>query len=163
MAAEASFEKAANGFVAMAHKIAWATVATVDNHDRPRTRVLHPLWDFSDGVLTGVIATGPTPAKTADLANSPFLSCGYWSPDQDVCRADCKVEWAFDDATCVETWDRFKTAPAPVGYDPAIIPAWSEGPTSPAFAVLKLQPYRLRIMPGTLMTAGEGELLTWSN
>ena len=37
-------------------------------------------------------------------------------------------------------WDLFREAPAPVGYDPAIIPPWSGGPTTGAFAVLRLTP-----------------------
>ena len=49
----------------------------------------------------------------------------------------------------------------PVGYDPAIIPFWADGPSSDQFAVLRLAPYRLRVMPGTTMTAGTGEVLTW--
>jgi hypothetical protein len=38
---------------------------------------------------------------------------------------------------------------------------WTDGPTSDEFAVLRLTPYRLRVMPGTVMTKGEGEVLTW--
>ena len=58
-------------------------------------------------------------------------------------------------------WHRFADAPAPVGYSPSVIPGWEE-PTSPAFGVLRLLPHRLRLMPGSLMLAGEGELLTWT-
>ena len=52
--------------------------------------------------------------------------------------------------------------PAPVGYDPAIIPAW-EKPTSDAFAALKLEPWRLRVFPGTALLSGGtvGEVLVW--
>ena len=49
-----------------------------------------------------------------------------------------------------------------VGYDPRIIPMWREGPTSEQFAALRLSPYRLRVMPGTVMTTGEGASLHWS-
>ena len=59
-----------------------------------------------------------------------------------------------------EGWDRFANGPAPVGYDPAIIPMWPN-PEVPEFGVLRLTPRRLRVMPGTMMTAGAGELLTW--
>ena len=31
-------------FVAIAHRVVWATVATVDRRSRPRSRVLHPIW-----------------------------------------------------------------------------------------------------------------------
>jgi hypothetical protein len=32
---------------------------------------------------------------------------------------------------------------------------------APDFGILRLSPHRLRVMPGTLMLAGQGELLTW--
>jgi hypothetical protein len=58
-------------------------------------------------------------------------------------------------------WDKFANGPEPVGYDPTIIPMWKDGPTSKEFAVLRLTPYRLRVMPGPVMTKGEGEVLLW--
>ncbi len=32
-------------FLDIAHRIVWASVATVDRRDRPRSRVLHPIWE----------------------------------------------------------------------------------------------------------------------
>ena len=58
-------------------------------------------------------------------------------------------------------WDRFLTAPAPVGYDPSIIPPWTS-PEADAFGVLRLEPTRLRVRPGSVMLRGTGEVLTWS-
>ena len=60
-------------------------------------------------------------------------------------------------------WQKFASAPQPVGYDPAIIPQWKDGPTAEQFAVLRLAPYRLRVMPGSMLTAGRGEVLTWND
>ena len=144
-------------FVAMAHRIVWCSVATVDARKRPRSRILHPVWEWEDGELTGWIATGPTPLKRAHLDNSPHVSCNYWTANHDTCVAECQ----FDLADRERVWDLLKTAPPPVGYDPAIIPGW-EGPDSPAFAVLRLKPWRLRVMPGTAMLTGQGEVLTWT-
>ena len=151
----------APAFVEMAHRIVWCSVASVDERDRPRSRILHPIWEWDGSMLEGRIATSPTPVKRAHLERSPYLSCSYWTPDHDTCIAECHATWAFDDATCIETWDRFKHGPAPVGYDPGSIPPWAGGPTSDAFAVLQLQPWRLRVMPGTVMLGTGGELLTW--
>jgi general stress protein 26 len=153
----------APAFVEMAHRIVWATVATVDDQGRPRSRVLHPLWQWDGTSLVGWIATGPTPTKVAHLSHSPYVSVGYWSPDQDTCTAECRATLIDeDDDTRVWLWDAFVNAPAPVGYDPAIIPPWSGGPTSPAFVALRLEPWWLRVQPGALM-AGDStaKILHW--
>ena len=36
----------APAFVELAHRIVWGTVATVDPEGRPRTRILHPIWEW---------------------------------------------------------------------------------------------------------------------
>ncbi|BCI51477.1 pyridoxamine 5'-phosphate oxidase [Mycolicibacterium litorale] len=151
----------APAFVDMAHAIVWASAATVDVNCRPRTRVLHPIWEWDGTDLFGWIATVPSPVKRAHLAAHPEMSLNYWAPSQDTCSADCLVEWYTDDDTRAAVWHRFANGPAPVGYDPYVIPQWSDGPTSDQFAVLRLTPYRLRVMPGTVMTQGGGEVLTW--
>ena len=56
----------------------------------------------------------------------------------------------------------FAEAPEPVRYDPANIPPWAGGPTSPAFAGLRLEPWRLRVMPGSITLGQGGEVLTWA-
>jgi hypothetical protein len=153
-------ERIAPAFVEMAHRIVWCTAATVDRAGRPRSRVLHPIWEWSDGHLVGWIATGPTPTKRAHLDASPYLSANYWDSSQDTCVAECRATWFFDDETRSRVWKTFESAPAPVGYDPSIIPGW-EAPTDDAFAALRLDPWRLRVFPGTVLLKGEGEVLSW--
>lgn len=157
----AELTEIAPAFVTMAHRIVWCSVATVDAEKRPRSRVLHPIWEFDGERLRGWIATGPTPIKRAHLDVSPYVSCNYWATDQDTCVAECAATWITDPAGKKAVWDRFVNAPQPVGYDPAMIPGW-ESPDSPAFAGLALDPWRLRVMPGTAMTSGTGEgTLVW--
>jgi len=139
----------------------WCSVATVDRQGRPRSRVLHPYWHWDGNDLVGWIGTGPTPAKRSDLEHSPFVSVSYWAPTQDTCTAQCNATWCLDDETCVRIWDLFKHAPAPVGYDPAIVPSWKDGPTSDAFAVLRLEPLQLRVLPGSILFGQGGEVLNW--
>lgn len=157
-----AYRETADAFMTMAHQIVWCTVATVDPDDRPRTRVLHPYWEWEGDRLVGWIATGPTALKQAALARSPHVSATYWTPSHDTCTVDAAATWHFDDVTCERVWNTLVNLPAPVGYDPAIIPPWADGPTSPAFAALRLDPYRLRVMPGTVMLEGRGELFHWS-
>ena len=157
-----SLEKIAPAFIEMAHSIVWASAATVDANGHPRSRVLHPIWEWDGTDLFGWIATVPSPVKKAHLAVHPQMSLNYLAPTHDTCSAECLVEWYLDDDTCGAVWDKFLNGPEPVGYDPRIIPHWIDGPTSDDFAALRLTPYRLRVMAGTVMTKGEGAPLTWS-
>ncbi len=150
----------APSFVEMAHRIVWCSVASVDAVGRPRSRVLHPIWEWNDGQLIGWIGTGPTPTKRAHLEASPYLSLNYWDSSQDTCVAECRAEWRFDSETRKQVWDAYKAAPPPLGYDPAIIPTW-DSPASDSFAVLRLEPWRLRVFPGSVLLAKQGDVLVW--
>lgn len=152
----------APAFIDMAHRIVWCTVATVDRSGRARTRVLHPIWEFDDGRLTGWIATSPQSLKAAHLEHQPEISLTYWDPTQDNCSAECVTSWETSDEARQAGWDRFANGPEPVGYDPSIIPGWT-GADVEAFGVLRLDPVRLRVMPGSVLLRGEGEVLTWSS
>ena len=149
-------------FIEIAHRIVWASVATIDRQDRPRSRLLHPYWEWDGRELVGWILTGPTPVKRAHLERSPFVSVNYWDASHDVATAECAATWVLDDDERTRLWRLFENAPSPVGYDPATIPAWKDGPTSDAFAALRLEPWRLRVMPGTVALEGRGDVLTWA-
>ena len=149
----------APAFVEMAHRIVWCSAATVDTRGRPFTRILHPLWVWDGSTLQGWVATRPTKLKRAHLDESPNVSLSYWTPTHDTCQAECRATWAFDAATRTKVWNLLKRAPAPVGYDPAIIPGWTS-PTAEGFAALRLEPWRLRVLPGAAMGSGGGAL-TW--
>jgi hypothetical protein len=155
-----ALDRIAPAFVAMAHSIVWAGAATVDAEGRPWSRVLHPLWTWDGEQLTGIVATSPLSPKAAHIAAHPHISFTYWRPSQDTCSAACDVAW--DDSVEGRTagWEALAHGPEPVGYDPAIVPGWDE-PTSPAFGILRLRPWRLHVMPGTVMLGQGGDVLTW--
>lgn len=156
----ADLPNVAQAFIEMAHRIVWCNAATVDAHGRPRSRILHPIWQWDGTELVGWIATSPTPAKRAHLAAHPYISLNYWAPSHDTCVAECRASWAFDDATRIMVWNLFRDGPAPVGYDPAIVPSWGS-PTAPAFAALRLEPWQLRVFPGTVLLNQGGTVLSW--
>lgn len=147
-------------FITMAHRIVWASVATVDTQGRPRSRILHPIWQWDGHRLVGWIATSPSPTKRAHLAAHPYASVNYWSPAHDTCVAECRAALVYDDATRVMVWNLFRHGPEPVGYDPAIVPSWP-GPTADAFAALRLEPWRLRVFPGSVLLGQGGRALVW--
>lgn len=130
-------------FLETAHRIVWCTVATVDSRGRPRSRILHPYWEFDGEELTGWIVTRPTPVKVRHLATTPYVSCSYWDPTQDVAIADCHAEWIAEVPTRQRVWELYRAAPEPLGFD-----FWSvfpDGPAGDTVALLRLTPYRLRI------------------
>ncbi|HRW04701.1 MAG TPA: hypothetical protein P5121_06390 [Caldilineaceae bacterium] len=81
----------APAFVEMAHRIVWCTVATVGSKGRPRSRILHPIWEWDGQTLVGWIGTSPTPTKRAHLAASDYASLSYWAQTHDTCVAECRV------------------------------------------------------------------------
>lgn len=150
----------APAFVAVAHRIVWATVATVDPTGQPRTRILHPIWEWDGVGLTGWIATGPTSPKARDLDHESRISLTYWDETHDVATADCETTWETDLEAKRAGWRRFAEGPEPVAYDPSIVAGW-DSPESDAFGILRLDPLRLRVFPGSLLLRGTGQLLTW--
>jgi hypothetical protein len=132
-----------NAFVAIAHRIVWCTVATVDRRGRPRSRILHPYWEQAEDGLTGWITTRPTPLKRTHLEHSPYLSCTYWDATHDAAVAECEASWVTDVETREHAWELFRTAPEPLGHDPSSI--WPDGPSTPDAGVLRLRPWRLRV------------------
>jgi hypothetical protein len=131
-------------FIAVAHRIVWCTVATVDRRNRPRSRVLHPYWELTGDGLVGWITTRPTPLKVAHLGHSPYVSCSYWDPAHDTAVAECHAEWVDDLAAKQRVWDLFRSTPEPLGHDPYKI--WPGGPGEHDAGVLKLTPWRLRVL-----------------
>jgi general stress protein 26 len=144
----ASFDQIADEFNARIQRIAWCTVSTVDRKGRPRSRILHPIWEGT----TGWIATAPQSHKAKHLAANPYVSLSYWDPQHQQVYVDAKAEWVDDAATKQRIWDLYKNTPPPLGYDPAMI--WQGGVTDPTYGLLKLTPWRLELyglaalMPG---------------
>jgi general stress protein 26 len=131
-------------FIAVAHRVVWCTVATVDRRGRPRSRILHPYWELTRDGLVGWVTTRPTPLKVAHLEHSPYVSCSYWDPQQDTAVAECHAEWVGDLAAKRRVWELFRTAPEPLGHDPGTI--WPQGPDAHDAGVLKLTPWRLKVL-----------------
>jgi Pyridoxamine 5'-phosphate oxidase len=139
-----SFQSIEEDFLRISAEVVWATVATVDSRGRPRTRILHPYWEVVDGRPVGWVATVRSPLKSKHLAANPFVSVSYWSPKQETAHADCRASWADDKRERV--WNLFLEAEPPLGYDPATLPQWKDGPLGGEFAVLRLDPWRVMIL-----------------
>jgi Pyridoxamine 5'-phosphate oxidase len=155
----------APAFAEMANDMVYCTLTTIDRRGRPRARIVHTMWEWDGASLAGWVGSLVTPMKTAHLRSNPYVSCNYWDGAEryDTCVAECRAELLLDEESRVEGWERFKAVPPPLGYDPAIIPQWKDGPMSPHWGVMRLEPWRVRVFPGVFAKTGgaEGEILTW--
>lgn len=84
----ASFQDIEDKFNETARRVVWCTFTTMDRQNRPRSRILHPVWDGT----TGWIATGRQSHKAKHLANNPFVSLSYWDQQHEQVHAECKAE-----------------------------------------------------------------------
>ena len=137
-------------FVAIAHRVVWCTLATVDGRGRPRSRLVHPVWTFEDGELVGRVCTRRSSPKSRHLAARPVASCSYWDPEHDVAVAECHA--AFDPDP-QRSWPVFAAFPSPVGFDPGTVFAGGTG--SPDAGVVLLRPWQLRWGLAADLAAGQ--------
>jgi hypothetical protein len=132
------FAVIADEFRARVERMVWCNVATVDARGRPRSRILHPLWEGA----TGWITTNPQSHKARHLADHPHVSLAYIADVAKPVYADCRVAWVDDPATKAHVWDLCRTTPEPVGFDPAPIYTSAD---HPKFGVLRLTPWRIEV------------------
>ena len=146
----ASFDDIRDEFNKRVSRIVWCTVTTVDRKDRPRSRILHPMWEGT----RGWIATGRNTLKTKHLARNPHVAVSYWDPQQQQVYAECLASWEDDPTEKRRIWELFKSTPLPYGYDPGMI--WQGGVEDPTFGVLKLEPQRIELSAlGDMMTGAQ--------
>lgn len=113
----ASFAEIEAEFIERAHQMVWCAVATVDANGRPRTRLLHPVWEGA----TGWITTRRHSPKAADLVRTPFVSLAYVADVTRPVYADCEARWEDEPGTKRRVWDLIASLSPPLGFDPAPI------------------------------------------
>lgn len=92
----------------------YCNVATVDPKGRPRSRVMHVVWD---GPI-GWVITDPASYKTRHLANNPFVSLAYISSPYKPVYVDCTAAWINETGEKQRVWELHQTIPPPLGFDP---------------------------------------------
>src|SRR5688572_3790957 len=100
-----SFAAFEQEFLQYTSTIVWCTASTVDRQDRPRSRMLHPIFKVVDGLPVGWVVTSKTPVKAAHLAAKPYMACSYWSPAHNTVLAECVASWVEDAPGKQQVWD----------------------------------------------------------
>lgn len=126
-------------FIERVHSIVWCTAATVDRQQRPRSRILHPIWEGS----TGWICTHRDSHKSKHLEHNPYLSLTYCTDIMRPIHVDCVTAWVDDLVEKRRVWALFKNTPPPLGFDPA---QDFVRPEHDNFGLLKLTPWRIALV-----------------
>ncbi|MET8340459.1 pyridoxamine 5'-phosphate oxidase family protein [Streptosporangium canum] len=141
-----SFAAIESEFNAFVGAIVYATMVTVDARNRPRTRVLIPIWENVDGTPLGWLATYRTPVKAAHIANNPHTNFSYWTQGNDSVAIDTVAAWVDDLPVKSHVWDLYKrTSPRGAGYN---LGNFWRSPADPKLHVLRLTPWRIQVIRG---------------
>ncbi|RJL30796.1 pyridoxamine 5'-phosphate oxidase family protein [Bailinhaonella thermotolerans] len=141
-----SFAEIESEFNAYVGAIVYATMVTIDSRNRPRTRVLIPIWENAGGRPRGWLATYKTPVKAAHLAGNPNTSFSYWRPGNNSVAIEAVASWVEDLEVKRRVWDLYRAgSPRGAGYD---LGGFWRSPADPKLHVLRLEPWRVQVIRG---------------
>ena len=133
-----SFAEIAPEFIERAHRMVWCDMATVGADGRPRTRVVHPVWEGDTAWVTSM-RTGP---KAEDIDRSPYVSIAYVSDPLKPAYAECVASWVEDREERIRIWQWIATHPEPLGYDTETMFGSYD---VPGLTMLRLHPWKIRL------------------
>lgn len=143
-----TFARIQRTFLAYITDIQYCTMVTVDTRNRPRARVMLPIWEIVDERPVGWLAAYKTPVKAGHLARNPFTTYSYWSPRQNAVHIDAVSSWIDDPKVKDYGWNLYRAGSPPgLGYDP--IGFWRGGPTDPEYHLIRIDPWRVQVLRGT--------------
>jgi hypothetical protein len=108
------FEDLQEEFMRRVSQAVYCVMATIDLKKRPRSRVLHPVWD---GPI-GWVITDPQSHKAKHLARHPAISLAYIQDPLKPVFVDCIAAWVDDTSEKHRIWELHKSLPSPLGFDP---------------------------------------------
>lgn len=101
-------------FMHRVNQAVYCMMATVDQQNRPRTRVMHPIWEGS----IGWVISWPQAHKAKHLAHNPHVSLAYLPDKAKPVYVECVAQWIEDRAEKQRVWAFHQTLPPPLGFDP---------------------------------------------
>jgi uncharacterized pyridoxamine 5'-phosphate oxidase family protein len=125
-------------FMDRLQKAVYCNVATVDLKGRPRSRLMHVVWDGP----TGWVITDPNSYKAKHLANNPHVSLAYIHEPLKPVYLDCTATWITEMSEKHRVWELHKTIPPPLGFDPTPHYGTIE---HKYFGVLRFTPWRVEL------------------
>ena len=135
-------------WMARIQRAVYCSMATVDRQGRPRSRILHPVWEGP----VGWVITRPGSHKAKHLERNPYVSLAYIQERDRPVYVDARAEWVTVREEQLRIWELHRTLPPPMGFDPQ--PHYGSI-DHPYFGLLRFTPWRIEL--ANLM----GESLIW--
>jgi general stress protein 26 len=132
------FEDMQTEFLARVSQAVYCTMATIDRQNRPRSRVIHPIWDGPVGWLI----SWPASHKSKHLARNPAVSLAYIADKEKPVYVDALAGWVEDVEEKHRIWELHRTTPEPLGFDPQ--PHYGTI-NHQYFGLLKITPWRIEL------------------
>lgn len=132
------FAEIQSEFMQRVTQAVYCNMSTVDRQGRPRSRILHPVWEDA----TGWVITWRGSHKAKHLQSNPYVSLAYIHDRERPVYADCRAEWMEDEVEKLRIWDLHKNLPAPLGFDPE--PHYGSI-HHPYYGLLKFIPWRIEL------------------
>lgn len=132
------FAEISEEFNQRVEKMIWCNFANVENGVRPRSRIVHPVWEGKIGWVT----SRRNSYKAKDIEANPNVSLAYCADVAKPVYVECVARWVDDLAEKARVWEFLKAVPAPMGFDPATI---FKSIHDPNYGLLKLEPYRIEL------------------
>jgi hypothetical protein len=132
------FEDIQTEFMDRAQQAVYCNVATVDLKNRPRSRVMHVVWEGP----VGWVITWPESHKAKHLATHPYVSLAYVRNPMKPVYAECTAEWVEEVEEKLRIWELHKTIPPPLGFDPTPHYGTIE---NRYFGLLRFTPWRIEV------------------
>lgn len=135
-------------FMERIQEAVYCNMATVDRKGRPRSRIMHPVWE---GPI-GWVISWPDSHKAKHLAYNPWITLAYIHDKNKPTYIDANAEWIENLNEKKRIWNLHKKISPPLGFDPQ---THYENIHNPYFGLLKFTPWRIEL--GNL----DGEPLIW--
>ncbi len=101
-------------FMTRSQQAIYCNMATIDRQDRPRSRIMHPIWD---GPI-GRVISWPTSHKAKHLERNPSVSLASIHDKNKPVYVDAVAEWVDEVEEKQRIWELHKTTSPPLGFDP---------------------------------------------
>ena len=109
-----SFSEIQAEFMERIRKAVYCSMATVDRKGRPRSRIMHPIWDG----FVGWVISWPASHKAKHLELNSYVSLAYMNDINKPVYVDATAEWIDDIEEKNRIWELHKNTMPPLGFDP---------------------------------------------